>query len=532
MTENTSVDLASGIDTANFNVHLSSFLGPSMGDLITRACVLFSANCAMQDSYRSVSYEELLDEIERCAHYLKLNGVKKADSVAQLSGNSISSFVVQAACYFLGASYIGLHSTGATNVHLQNLESGKPRAVVVANDFFSGSIEIFERRGYLVLDYSSKEQPWLMPEYDGRVTTASVSSDGARLAFTGGTTGVPKPVRLPHRSLVVNTQIALADLALPKEPRMQLSTPISHGAGAYIVPVLLRGGTIVLANSFDPDDFAGMVDQGRVNCAFLVPTLLRRLIQTLGIRLRSLSPGLELIIYGAASASPKDLETLLKTVGPVLQQVYGQTEAPNMVTTLRPNEHVVGDSRLRSIGRATEGVSLKIIDSDGNEIAELGEVGELCVAGPLVMDGYVDDSRGDLYGVESGWLKTGDLAYLDERGYVFVTGRSKEMIITGGFNVYPVLIERVLDRLEAVESAVVVGVPDAYWGEKVVGVVATSGLIDEDVAKEAVLRELGAEWVPKLFVVVDEIPLTSLGKPDRSAARDLASAYQEVQSTT
>lgn len=532
MVDSTSAGLSSEIDTANGNVHLSSLLGPSMGDLITRACVVFSDSCAMQDQHRSISYEVLLDEIERCAYYLQSNGVGKGESVAQLSGNSISAFVVQAACYFLGANYIGLHSTGANKVHLRNLQSGKPEVVVVASDVFASSIEMFEDHGYVVLEYSRDRQPWLMPQYGGRVATISIANDGARLAFTGGTTGLPKPVRLPHRSLVVNTQIALSDLALPKYPKMFLSTPISHGAGAYIVPVLLRGGTVVLSDNFVPDKFAEMVQEGTVNCAFLVPTLIRRLIQVLGDRLGSLSSGLELIIYGAAAASPRDLETVLQSVGPVLQQVYGQTEAPNMVTTLRPEEHRVGDSRLRSIGRATEGASLKIIDSDGEEVVELGRVGELCVAGPLVMDGYVDERTGELFGVESGWLKTGDLAYFDERGYVFVTGRSKEMIITGGFNVYPVLIERVLDRLGTVESAVVVGVPDAYWGEKVVAVVSTSGLIDESVAKEAVLKELGAEWVPKHFVVVDEIPLTSLGKPDRTAALDLAAACLEVHSAT
>ncbi|MDK7181425.1 AMP-binding protein [Corynebacterium riegelii] len=488
---------------------------PSMGTLAIRACRQYKDKIAFVDEEGQWSYSQLEDDIYRCSSFLRELGVEKGDVLAQLANNRFASFVIQITCYCMGVQYMGLHATASVEVHEQILNGARCNRVIINANDFPEAAEALATAGFDVFTVDSDTRPWKNGAAH-RVEVESNGDDGARMAFTGGTTGLPKPVVLPHRSLVTNTAVALAHLDWPEQPRMFLCTPISHGAGSYILPVLVQGGTVILANRLDAHQFIDDVVAGDINCTFLVPTLIRRLIDDAGNRMAEMRDKLQLLVYGAAPASVRDLDFILKECGQCLQQVYGQTEAPNMVTALSKEDHVIGSKLLHTIGRPTLFASVEIRDEQGNILTEPDTVGELYVGGPLVMDGYRNPETGELFGLESGWLPTGDLASIDEDGYVSIRGRSKEMIITGGFNVYPVQIERVLEKCEGVEEAVVVGVPDDYWGEKVtaciVGELTESRISD---MKGAVRESLGLEWVPKSFMQVDKIPQTALGKADR-----------------
>jgi fatty-acyl-CoA synthase len=231
---------------------------------------------------------------------------------------------------------------------------------------------------------------------------------------------------------------------------------------------------------------------------------------------------LQLIIYGASPMSPTRLIEGMQVFGPVFMQLYAQSEAPNTVTVLHQHEHdpVHHPERLASCGTPCVGNQVRLLDDDGQEVAE-GAVGEICVRGPLVMQGYWNKPEETAQALRHGWLHTGDMARRDADGYLYIVDRSKDMIISGGFNVFPREVEDALSQHPAVAAAAVVGVPDAKWGEAVRAlVVLRPGAAASAEELMALVRERkGAVYTPKAIEFVDALPMTGLGKLDKKAIR-------------
>ncbi len=289
------------------------------------------------------------------------------------------------------------------------------------------------------------------------------AGDVAWLAYTGGTTGRSKGVMLPHRSMVFNALITLAEWQWPRQIRLLTATPITHAAGAMIVPVMLRGGSVVMLPGFEPEGFLAAVEEHRISATFLVPTMIYVLLDHPALKETDIS-SLEMIIYGAAPMSPSRLVEAMEVFGPVFTQLYAQTEAPNTVTCLRMEDHdPARPDLLASCGSPLAGIQVAILDADDNEVA-VGEPGEICVRGPLVMDGYWQRPEETAETLRNGWLHTGDMAKRDEDGFYYIVDRSKDMIISGGFNVFPREIEDVLTSHAEVAMAAVIGVPDDKVG--------------------------------------------------------------------
>jgi len=231
---------------------------------------------------------------------------------------------------------------------------------------------------------------------------------------------------------------------------------------------------------------------------------------------------LELIIYGASPMSPARLVEAMKRFGPVFMQLYGQSEAPNCITALHKHEHDPENrpERLASCGTPSGSSQVALLDDDGKEV-RVGEVGEICVRGPLVMLGYWNKPEETEKAFRHGWLHTGDMARRDTDGFIYIVDRSKDLIITGGFNVFPREVEDVLTRHPAVAAAAVIGVPDEKWGEAVKAVVVLKA--GETVAPEALIalvrEHKGPVQAPKSVDFVDALPVTGLGKPDKKALR-------------
>ncbi len=287
------------------------------------------------------------------------------------------------------------------------------------------------------------------------------------LAYTGGTTGRSKGVMLPHRVLVAMSLAIAADWDWPPEIRYLAATPISHAAGITLFPVMLRGGFSRLVQGFDAEAYCRVVQEERITATFLVPTLIYALIDAPALRAKYDLGSLQTIVYGAAPMSPDRLREGMKIFGQVFVQLYGQTEAPQIITTLRKIDHDENrPERLGSCGRANPMVEVKLFDAEMREV-EAGQPGEICVRGTLVMDGYWKREEATAETLRGGWLHTGDVAVQDADGYFYIVDRTKDMIISGGFNIYPREVEDALMAHPSVAFAAVIGIPDDKWGEAV-----------------------------------------------------------------
>ena len=271
---------------------------------------------------------------------------------------------------------------------------------------------------------------------------------------------------IPHRSLVTRTLLLYADWDWP--PRsVSWRRPHRHAAGVTLYPILLRGGFVRLVQGFETEAYCRVIEQEKITAVFLVPTLIYALIDAPLVRNRFDLSSLDMIVYGAAPMSPDRLREGIRLFGNVFVQLYGQTEAPQCITTMRKIDH--DDSkpgRLGSCGRPNPLVDIKLFDADMREVGP-GEPGEICVRGTLVMDGYWKRPEATAEAFRGGWLHTGDVAIRDAEGYLYIVDRTKDMIISGGFNIYPREVEDALMAHHAVASAAVIGIPDDKWGEAV-----------------------------------------------------------------
>ncbi|NKY88723.1 fatty-acid--CoA ligase FadD8 [Nocardia veterana] len=349
------------------------------------------------------------------------------------------------------------------------------------------------------------------------------------ISYTGGTTGKPKGVIGTAATMATMTQIQLSEWEWPKRPRFLICTPLSHAGAAFFLPVVVLGGQCVVLPRFDAGEVLRAIEEHRISATMLVPSMLYALLDHPDIDKRDLS-SLETVYYGASAIDPGRLSQAIERFGPIFAQYYGQSEAPMAISYLGKNEH--DQARLTSCGRPSVVLRTALLGPDGQPV-ERGEAGEICVSGPLLAGGYLNLPEVTAETFHDGWLHTGDLAREDEDGFLHIVGRSKDMIVTGGFNVFPREVEDVIATHPKVSGVAVVGVPDPRWGEAVTAVVVlTPGTAADPAAVATVIEEIGQEvkrrkgsvQAPKHVVVVDELPLTGLGKIDKKAVRVRAEA--------
>lgn len=339
------------------------------------------------------------------------------------------------------------------------------------------------------------------------------------LTPTGGTTGMPKGVMNSHRSIqtFVAHYMMSCSYGSDERPINLVAAPLTHAAGLLTVPCVARGGTVVVLSKPDPALMFEAIAKHRVTEFFLPPTVIYRLLEIPGIDKLDFS-SVKYFIYGAAPMSVDKLKKAIKVFGPVMTGGYGQTEAPASISFLPPREHFVGgklasDNRLSSVGRPNPLVRVEILD-DANNRLPLGQTGEICVRGDLVMKGYYKALNKTAETIVDGWLHTGDVGHLDEEGYLHITDRKKDMIISGGFNVYPSEVEQVIWSHPAVMDCAVIGVPDEEWGEAVKAVVELNP--GQSVAAEELISlckaRLGGIKTPKSIELVAALPRSAAGK--------------------
>jgi fatty-acyl-CoA synthase len=472
---------------------------------------------------------EVRDEISRYAQAFAAHGISKGSTVAMLSTNKPEVLFTMGANMVTGCRTTALHPLGSIDDHAYVLDdAGTETLIFDPAAFGERAAQLLERVPSLkrllalgptdvgdnLLDLASGFDPAPLEAPD------VAADDVAGLAYTGGTTGKPKGVMGTYRSGAAMTEIQLAEWEWPDEVRFLIATPLSHAGAAFFIPTLLRGGSIVVLPGFDPGKVLETIEKYRITATMLVPTMLYVLMDHPEFASTDLS-SLETIYYGAAAMSPTRLKEAIEKLGPIFFQFYGQAECPMTITVLRKDDHDTSNlARLATCGRPVPWLHVALLDDDGNAVPR-GEPGEICARGPLVMQGYWNKPEETALALEGGWLHTGDIAREDEDGFYTIVDRKKDMIVSGGFNVFPREVEDVLSTHRAVANVAVIGVPDEKWGEavKAVVVLRPDQSVDPEELMALVKERKGAHHAPKTVDFAESIPLSPLGKPDKKALR-------------
>ena len=499
-------------------------------DVIVEALARYPHRDAFVFGSRRVTYSQAASRIGRFMQVLSARGVSADSTIAVLSPNVPEVWMLQAAVCLVGARYSGLHPLASVSDLQYVCEHAGVDFLVAHPDYLERGMAVAlgsnSIRQVLALGASGDAEDLvaLSDRFpDAMLRRRHCEAEEVRwIAYTGGTTGRPKGVEIPDRALLHQVQTTTTSLGLPEVPRFLAVAPISHAGVLPIVPTFARGGTVVLQRGFDPQEWLATVAAERINWTFLVPTMLYALLDRTQPESCDLS-SLETIMYGSSPMSVARLAEAHERIGPVFLQAYGQTECVSFATTLRKDEHepLHNPRLLGSCGRAVLGMRVEILAED-NEPVRSGAVGEICVRGPGVMRGYHKMPEQTAEALRGGWLHTGDLASRDEDGFLYIVDRKKDMIVTGGFNVYSREVEDVIAQVPAVSAVAVIGIPDEKWGEAVKAVVvARPGQVVDPVGLIDLVKTVkGAHQAPKSVDIVERLPLTSVGKIDKKALRE------------
>lgn len=472
---------------------------------------------------------DILSAISRYTQALLDRGLCEGKRVALLAGNSVEVLILHNAIAYSGSGMVAMHPMGSADDHLFAIEDGEVEALIYdPAKFGHRAAELMRRSNRLktVLALGEDEIGENLMSLAARfepgplVPPVNTGNTITRLSYSGGTTGKPKAIPGNPRSGAAAMQIVMEEWEWPIEPRILAVVPLSHAGGMLFAPMLLKHGTMVVMPSFDAAAVLEAIETYKISCIMLVPTMIYALLDHPDFDKYDLS-SVETIFYGASLMSPVRLKEAIERIGPVFFQFYGQAEAPMTVMVMRRSEHDPNNpQRLASCGRPVPWVDVGLLDDDNKQVPD-GEPGEICVRGPLVMDGYLNRDEQNREALAGGWLHTGDVAVKDPDGFVRIVDRKKDMIVTGGFNVFPSEIENVIATHPSVAQVAVFGVPDEKWGEAVkAAVVLRPGATGDAAQLIALVREhKGPVQAPKMVAFIDAIPQTAVGKPDKKALR-------------
>jgi long-chain acyl-CoA synthetase len=505
-------------------------------DALRHAAKLRPGHPAVIDGTRSLTYAELEERVRRLAAGLRGGlGLRPADRFAFLSTNRLEFVEVFLAAAAARVTCVPLNYRLTAFEIAEILADSGARAVIAERaleDRLTGALEAgFD--GQVVwlapagADDSAYEQ--LLAGGAARAAAApGAPSDIVLQPYTSGTTGLPKGVMLSHRNVLANAWTLAAEGSVTASDRYLSCAPLCHlAAGSRVFLLTHVGATHVIHPAFDAVRAVHEMRDGEVNATMLVPTMIRRVLEVAREQRISLGGRVRMITYGTAPMPLDLLSEALELLGCDFQQGYGLTEASPNLTLLPPEDHRPGASgepsaRLASVGRESIGVNVRVVDEHDDDV-EPGAIGEVIARGGNIMEGYWRRPDETAEALRGGWLRTGDLATVDADSYVYLVDRKKDMLVSGGFNVYPGEIERQLQQHALVRESAVVGRADEQWGEVPVAfvVLASDGAAGEaETALGEFCRSRLARFkVPESFRIVDELPRTTLGKVDKRALR-------------
>jgi fatty-acyl-CoA synthase len=500
---------------------------PTACEQTLRALARYPSRTAFAWPDGSLTYQGATDLIGRIQAVFTRLGFKPGTRVAFLSANRADIWCAGVAAQLSQLAITWLHPLGSLDDQLFQLEDSEAEMLIVDAAAFR------DRGGDLVAKASGLKTVFTMgpANYGSDLLVAAEEAgsasarcfagpdDIATLNYTGGTTGRSKGALRYHHNMAAFASAILADFEIPEGARYLTVAPISHVAGTKVLPTLMRGGTVHMLKGFDPEAVLTTIAREKINFTLFVPTMIYVLLDHPALNKTDLS-SLELVLYGASAMSPSRLVEGIERIGPVFSQLYGQTEC-YPVSVLRRADHDPKTPELfLSCGFPIAACDVKILDDNDQEVAT-GEAGEICVRASHVMAHYWKRPDVTADTLKNGWLHTGDIARKDERGYMFILDRKKDMIVSGGFNIFPREVEDVLTQHADVAMCAVVGIPDEKWGEAVTAVVvAREGTRpDADELIAMVKARKGAAHAPKQIQFVKELPMTGVGKVDKKVLR-------------
>jgi acyl-CoA synthetase (AMP-forming)/AMP-acid ligase II len=486
---------------------------------------------ALTGGDRSVTYAELEDRAARIATGLGELGIGEGGRVVWLGKNAVEFFELLFAAATVRAGVAPLNFR-LTPEELIELSDDAEAGLVVLGPDFAGLREKLARDGRRVLVVGEDYEGWV-DGLTGRTEPAADADeeDAVLQLYTSGTTGRAKGVLLSHRNFGGLLSVG-GHWGFDDESVGMVAMPLFHiGGSGFGLVCLSFGARVVLVADIVPDQLLDTMEREGITNAFLVPAVLQFLCQVPGAAERDWSK-LRAMAYGASPITGPVLNKVVETFRAPLFQVYGSTETTGAITQLDPDDHDPDGPRahlMRSAGRAYPWVELSIVDPGSDEPLAANEVGEVWIRSSQVTSGYWQRPEETEKSITSdGWFRTGDGGYLDDEGYLFLTDRIKDMIVTGAENVYPIEVENVVAQHPAVADVAVIGVPDDRWGEtvKAVVVAADGESIDPDELMEWTKERIAGFKRPRSVDVVDELPRNASGK---ILKKDLRARYVESE---
>lgn len=514
------------------------------GDLFERSARAHSHAPALVDKSGTLTYAELRSQVRKFANALVSAGFKPYTPYAFYSVNANCAVVSHIGAMMAGGAWINLSikNPNETNADLMN------RAACKALFYHSSCADaaralIAEVPGIEILvclDAVDNEVPSLEKfSHDAPDTRVDVdfNHDGpGYLGTTGGTTGAPKIALGSHAFISLSAISFMTVMKFDRRPVNLAVAPISHAAGMVATGTLAMGGTVVMESSTRPEDILASIERHRVSSILLPPTLIYMVLKHPDLDRYDLS-SLRYLMSAGAPIDPDRIREVFARIGPILCQAYGQTECGMPLTFMSPEEigEAVGDETLRhrlsSVGRPVSSLKrLEILDDEGR-VLDVGEVGEIAISGPTVMREYVGDPDGTKSAKQDGMQRTGDVGHIDADGYVYITDRKRDMIISGGFNVFPSQVESVILTHPSVVDCAVIGVPHEKWGEAVTAIVqlVSGKQLSEQVLIDFIKSKMGSVNAPKYVRIVEELPKSAVGKVLKKDLRVLFSNITKLE---
>ena len=500
-------------------------------DFFDRGANLYPQRTCLTDGELALSYSETQAYTHRIALALQAQQIGEGNKVAVYSPNHVLGYMATLGIYRAAAVMVPINAKNALEENIYILQNTDVEWLFYHSMFEVMISKVRERvpaiRGFICVDKPGENsrneeaipelETWCqgfkgqvdpLPENPKRLTL---------LGATGGTTGQPKGACLTNRCLETMVASYLVGMPCDQPANHLIVAPVTHAAGAIVLPLLSQGGTQFMSSKTDPELIMQMIERHNITHLFLPPTVIYLMLAHPKVRDYDYS-SLKYFLYAAAPMSGDKLRQAIEIFGPVMVQSYGQAEAPMYCTFMSVQDHLDAlklgnEQRLLSCGKATPFTRLGIMDDDGN-LLDHNAHGEIVVRGSLVMDGYYKNPEATEESRAFGWHHTGDIGYIDDDGFVFIVDRKKDMIITGGFNVFPSEIEQVIWSHPAVQDCAVIGVPDEKWGEAVKAVIeAVSGEnVDEKEIIALCKEKLGSVKAPKSVEVWEKLPRSPVGK--------------------
>ncbi|UCG07239.1 MAG: AMP-binding protein [Desulfobacterales bacterium] len=483
-----------------------------------------------------LSYSQMDKRVNRLSHGLLSLNLASGKKVAVLLNNSLESAICLLSIPRAGLTYIALNARHSPREHADILNDSEADALIVGNEFIDQIEPILPsvsrlRHVILVgggradcLNYEElvADQPETLPEVD-----VDYDRDIERIQYTSGTTGRPKGVVWTFTTgynVLTSTLLNMDQPIGPQTVNLNIG-PLTHAAGLMFMVYYCRGATNIILPGFDEQQILATIEREQVNSLLLIPTMLYRLLMYPDLHAYQLS-SVNRIWYGTAPMAVERLKEGIRIFGNVFRQNYGMTEIAQPITYLGPEDHIIDGTeaqmkRLSSAGRPAMGVEVKVVREDGNEVKP-GEIGEILLKSNKLFKAYWKMPQQTAAAFKDGWFHTKDMAFVDEEGFVYIVDRKSDMIISGGFNIYPREVEEVIMAHPGVAETAVIGVPDDIWGEAVKAfIVPRKGakLREEEIIQYC-REKLAGYKKPKSVDFVKEIPKNVYGKVNRRALKE------------